>query len=364
MKYCMPLVLLILLVSCNLFMYNGRNVPPQQIPALTHIYTKTIPQELRIISYDNIVLSGTPESTEVLIYGYIGSSDQKKFLRISGNFVEPLLNNTATPSLLMRFNGNGFGIYRGTSNDYFFSTIIMTNQDLSYGTGFQFSNNNTSLVGIPDFRRQPIFDFQNQRLVILGTDEINIGTSSTNDFGTTFTPPRSSPNLANMLKNAFIQLTNANYPDTSFWNTQTYTTKQIETLYDEGIFLFSLSKSGGLRTYYERYLMLYDSNTGTLSGPRRVFLEIPAVLFKDTNGTIWILQPVYKDTYSLTFQLLDKNLAIRKKLVVYGDMVHPLGVQIIGGVPGLVFLTYVSMWNIPNQYISLFFLPFSKLEQL
>lgn len=361
--------LLVILMSCNIFMYDNREIPPRQIPAMEHIYTKELPDSMGVF-FPKAVLSGIPEDTCVLLIRdkkRDTGTTERKFLFLSRDYVTVLSYDPelVDPWYLMRHEqGLGFALPIGDSANRALSEISfidnntrvdLTNNYFTYGT-------DNSQLNTLSSARIPLYDFQNKRYVVLGYDDTNLGSAQFNTG--TFTTPVQFPGVTTKLKDAFSFLNNSTFPNTSFWNVGSFYLEQAETLNNEGLILLRVAKKSALTNLTESYIFLFDTNRSTIVGPKRALIPLPSVLFKDDAGVPWVLQAASKDNYSTTFQLLDRTLAIKKKIVVYGNSVYPLGIQTISGVDGLVFLTIAARLGTPTLYLSLFFLPLSKLGGL
>ena len=353
-------------------MYDNREIPPRQIPAMEHIYTKRLPDDMLgyFEYFPKAVLSGKPEDTSVLLIRYTTTetvNPEHNLLFLSRDYITVLSNDTgADPWYLMRHEqGLGFALPTGNTatralyeiNFSVNNSAILTNEYFTYGT----NNNNISSLSTA---RIPLYDFQNKRYIVLGYNDTDLGISLYDSITTAFTSPVNFYDVTARLKDAFSFLDNSTYPNTSFWNGGSFSIEQAETLSIERLLLLRITKRSALTNLTESYLFLFDTNSSTIVGPRRVLVPLPSVLFKDDAGVPWVLQAASKDRYSTTFQLLDRTLAIKKKIVVYGNSVYPLGIQTIHGVNGLVFLTSAARWGTPTLYFSLFFLPLSKLGGL
>ncbi len=351
--------LLTVLASCNFLMYDNREIPPRQIPAMEHVYTKEIPQNNASYTLNGAVLSGQPDSFEVLLLAeYENNPPQFLYLKPESPaiFIDNALSN---PRSLMRCS-SGFAAVTviNSTNKSLDTTYFMNNQILNSTPIFSFGT--SSLPALPSIQF-PVYDPQQSIPFITSYDPDNLYLVPW--INLMWQPQTMFTNIVSRLREAFSLLNDTNYPAASFWNINSYNMQQAECLYNSTMLLrvSKYSESGKLS---EKYLFLVNTQSSALVGPKRVFVDLPSVLFKDADGNVMVLQAVKKNERSTTFQFLDASLNIRKKLVVYGDSVYPLGYQTRAGIPGLAFLVRSSRWGSSLYYLSVFFLPLSKIGEL
>lgn len=353
------LCMLICITSCNLLMYDNREVPPRQIPAMKHIYTETVPQTEKPYRFMKAVLSGLPESFEILILMEHDGGYTEFFYLNPGNSILTLKNNLQNPRSIIR-NSTGFSVVTGDTETRTLNIVDISGNALEQGLSqFGFGKNETSLTVLPFDPRFPVYDPQAAVPIIVSYTPDNLYTAPY--ISTSFQGPYTYNGTVKGIRAAFSLLNEANYPATGFWNSNTLSVDQVEALISNTM-LIRTSKTS--QTLSEKYLFLLDTQTHKLIGPRRDFTDIPAVLFKDADNTVYVLQAIKTDERRTIFQLLDTSLTAKKKLVVYGNAVYPLGIQTKQGKPGLVFLVSSTRWGTPTMFLSVFFLPLAKLGEL
>lgn len=361
-RLCILLLIIgsFILVNCSLLAYDGMVIPPQQIPQMRHLYTQEVPSELlkQIFNIEKVTLSGASDDLQVLFL--VNTDSGRKFLLLSQVNVSLLLDGTGDGYNVMR-SAIGFSVPAGDTASH--SLFDISNDGISISQGdlvlMSFGTNNLPSGQIPDMRI-PLYDPQVQQYTVVGFNDNDLGSAIYNGIG--FNSTVTHPQVIQTLNNSFSLLNNNNYTATSFWNFKIFSFKQTEMLVNSNMLLLHVSKHSS--NIKEEYIFLFNTNTSELSGPKRVLVSLPAVLFRDTVGTIWVLQAVNKDKTCTIFHLLDNHLAIRKRLIVYGNTVYPLGIQTINGEQGLTFCVVSRRWNSPSMFFSLFFLPLSKLGEL
>lgn len=360
-KCLLSCALLSFLASCNLLMYDNREIPPRQISAMEHVFTKEVPENDYRYWFEGAILSGQPDSFEVLLRAE-RDGNPPQFLYLKPDSPAVFLDNgLSNAKSLMRYT-IGFATVTGDENTRSLKNTYIDSTSVSETTPiFDFGTLSSLPGGIPPSPRFPVYDPQQAVPIILAFDAYNFHTAPY--VFSSFQGPYLFTNVVSRLRETFSLLNDTNYPEASFWNTNSFNMNQAECLYSSAM-LLRVAKYDASGNLSEKYIFLVNTQTSALIGPKRVFIDLPSVLFKDSEGKVMVLQAAKKNERSTTFQFLDDSLNIKKKLVVYGNSVYPLGYQTRAGVPGLAFLVGSVRWGSSTQYMSVFFLPLSKIGEL